>query len=158
MVAALYAVITWAVSPIAYGPLQLRLSEVLKSLVIWEPHLIAAFVIGNFLSNLLSPFAGPWELIFMPFANLVGATLCYLIGRRSPWAGAAIYALVIAAAVSFILSILIRAPFTVLFPSLLASEAMLIVGGLPVMRAVLRAVQPVRQRLMGQRGTPVSGV
>lgn len=151
MVAALYAVITWAVSPIAYGPLQLRLSEVLKSLVIWEPHLIAAFVIGNFLSNLLSPFAGPWELIFMPFANLVGATLCYLIGRRSPWAGAAIYALVIAAAVSFILSILIRAPFTVLFPSLLASEAMLIVAGLPVMRAVLRAVQPFRQRLAGSR-------
>lgn len=144
--AALYAVVTWAIAPMSYGPLQLRLSEILKPLVIWEPHLIPAFVIGNFLSNLFSPFAGPWELLFMPAANLVGAALCYIVGRRSPWVGAALYATVIAAAVSLMLSVLIQVRFGILFPGLLASEAILIVGGIPAMRAVLRALGPARRR------------
>lgn len=151
LIAALYTVITWALSPISYGPLQLRLAEILKSLVIWEPHLIAAFVLGNFLSNLLSPFAGPWELLFMPLANLVGATLCYLVGRRLPWLGATLYALIIGTAVSFVLSILIKVPFAGLLPALLASEFILIVGGLPIMRTLLRVIEPFRRRLMGSR-------
>lgn len=153
LIAALYTVITWALSPISYGPLQLRLAEILKSLVIWEPHLIAAFVLGNFLSNLLSPFAGPWELLFMPLANLVGATLCYLVGRRLPWLGAALYALIIGTAVSFVLSILIKVPFAGLLPALLASEFILIVGGLPIMRTILRALEPFRRRLGGREST-----
>lgn len=151
LVAALYTVITWALSPISYGPLQLRVSEILKSLVIWEPHLIAAFVLGNFLSNLISPFAGPLELLFMPLANLVGATVCYLVGRRSPWLGAASYAVIIGVAVSLMLSILIKMPFAGLLPTLLASELILIVGGLPIMRTILRAIEPFRTRLSGSQ-------
>lgn len=146
VVAALYAVLTYALSPISYGPLQFRVSEALKSLVIWEPHLIAAFVLGNFLSNLPSPNVGPWELAFMPFANLVGAWLCYTLGRRWPYLGAALYALIIAAAVSLMLSVLLGRAFAVLFPALLASEGILIVGGVPIMRAVLRAAEPARRR------------
>jgi uncharacterized membrane protein len=146
VVAALYAALTIVLQPVSYGPVQFRLAEVLKPLVIWEPHLIAAFVIGNFLSNLTSPYAGPWELLFMPFANLVGAWLCYAVGRRWPYAGAAIYALVIAAAVSLMLSVLLNLPFVALFPPLLASEVILIVGGVPLMRAVLRSAERARRR------------
>ena len=76
VVAAAYAALTYLLGPISYGPLQFRLAEILKPLVIWEPHLIPAFVLGNFLSNLSSPFAGPWELIWMPLANLIGAWGC----------------------------------------------------------------------------------
>jgi uncharacterized membrane protein len=146
IVAGVYAVLTWLLAPASYGPLQLRVPEILKSLVIWEPHLIAAFVIGNFLSNLFSPYTGPWELIFMPLANLVGATLCYVIGRRQVWVGAAVYALVIGAAVSIMLSVLLQVRFGILFPGLLASEAILIIGGVPIMRGLLRVIDPVRRR------------
>lgn len=146
VVAALYAALTIALQPASYGPLQFRVAEVLKPLVIWEPHLIAAFVVGNFLSNLTSPYAGPWELVFMPFANLVGAWACYALGRRWPYLGAALYALVIASAVSLMLSVLLKLAFAGLFPALLASEAVLIVGGVPIMRAVLRAAEPARRR------------
>ncbi len=146
IVAAVYTVLTWALASISYLPLQLRLAEILKPLVIWEPHLIAAFVLGNFLSNLFSPYAGPWELIFMPLVNLVGGTLCYLIGRRQPYVGAAVYALVIGTAVSTMLSVLTQVRFVVLFPGLLASEAILIIGGVPIMRALLRAVDPARRK------------
>jgi uncharacterized membrane protein len=146
VIAALYAAVTIALNPISYGPLQLRVAEVLKPLVIWEPHLIPAFVIGNFLSNLTSPFAGPWELIFMPFANLVGASGCYLVGRRSPWVGAALYALVIAAAVSLLLSVLLKLGYALVFPGLLMSEMLLLLVGVPVMQAVRRTLEPVRRR------------
>ncbi|MGH2399005.1 MAG: QueT transporter family protein [bacterium] len=146
VVAALYAALTIVLQPVSYGPVQFRLAEVLKPLVIWEPHLIAAFVIGNFLSNLASPYAGPWELVFMPFANLVGAWACYALGQRRPYVGAALYALVIAAAVSLMLSFILNLPFVALFPPLLASEAILIVGGVPVMRVVLRSAERTRRR------------
>lgn len=146
VVAALYAALTIVLQPISYGPVQFRVAEVLKSLVIWEPHLIAAFVIGNFLSNLISPYAGPWELLFMPFANLIGGWACYAVGRRWPYAGAALYALVIATAVGLMLSVLLKLPFVGLFPPLLASEVILIVGGVPLMRAVLRTAERARRR------------
>lgn len=146
VIAALYAAVTIVLNPISYGPLQLRLAEILKSLVVWEPHLIPAFVIGNFLGNLASPFAGPWELLFMPFANLVGASACYVVGRRSPFAGVALYALVISAAVSLVLSMVLKLKYWFVFPPLLASESVLIIGGVPVMQAVRRALAPLRQR------------
>lgn len=142
LVAAAYAALTIALGPVSYGPIQFRVPEVLKSLVIWRPHLIAAFVIGNFLSNITSPHVGPWELGFMPLANLIGAALCAAIGRRSAWIGAAVYAAVIAGAVALMLSVLQRVPFAVLFPPLLASEAILIVGGVPVMHRIHRLSPP----------------
>lgn len=145
IVAALYAALTIVLQPASYGPLQFRVAEVLKSLVIWEPHLIAAFVIGNFLSNIPSPY-GLWDLLFMPVVNLFGASLCYGLGRRWPVLGAALYALTIASGVSVVLSVVLHRGFWVLFPALLISEAVLIVGGVPIMRAVLRAAEPARRR------------
>lgn len=150
VVAALYAAVTMVLTPLSYGPLQLRVAEILKPLVVWEPHLIPAFVIGNFLSNLTSPFAGPWELIFMPAANLVGALLCRAVGRRSPVAGAALYALIIAAAVSLLLSVLLKMRFALLFPGLFASEMILLLLGVPAMQAVRRALEPMRRRYAAQ--------
>jgi uncharacterized membrane protein len=146
IVAAAYAAFTVALAPISYGPIQFRIPEVLKSLVIWRPHLIAAFVVGNFASNLFSPNVGPWELGFMPAVNLVGATLCSMLGKRVPWAGAGAYALIVATGVAVMLSALLNVPFSVLFPPLLVSEAILIIGGLPLMRRIHEAV--------GQRRRP----
>lgn len=154
-VAAAYAALTIYLAPASYGPLQFRLAEMLKPLVIWQPDLIPAFVIGNFLGNLSSPFAGPWELGWMPLANLLGAWLCWRLGRVNAYAGAAAYAVVIAAAVATMLSVLLRAPFVVLsplgglFPWVLASELVLLVLGVPVMRPVHLALQ----RLVGERPT-----
>ena len=149
VVAALYAVLTWALAPISYAQLQFRVAEVLKPLVIWAPHLIPAFVLGNFLSNLPSPLPRPWELGFMPLANLVGATACYAVGRRWPWVGAALYALITAAAVSLMFSVLFSTvQYSRVFPWILASELILLLVGVPVMRAVWHAVQPTRHRVM----------
>ncbi len=152
--AAAYAALTVYLAPLSYGPLQLRVAETLKPIVIWEPHLIPAFVIGNFLGNLASPYAGPWELGWMPLANLVGAWLCWRIGRINAYLGAAVYAVVIGAAVATMLSVLLPAPFKGLLPPLLASEGLLIVLGVPVMWPVHLALR----RVLGPRETPTTGL
>ena len=152
VVAATYAALTIYLAPSSYGQLQFRFAEILKPLVIWEPHLIPAFVIGNFLSNLTSPFVGPWELGWMPLANLVGAWGCWRIGRVNPYLGAVTYALIIAAAVATMLSALLHAPFRVLFPPLLGSELILLLLGVPVMRSVHFALRRLRGESPGTAG------
>lgn len=150
VVAAGYAALTIFLAPLSYGQIQLRISEILKPLVIWEPHLIPAFVIGNFLSNLRSPFVGPWELGWMPFANLVGAVVCWRLGRLNAYLGAAAYAVIIAGAVSTMLSVLLPAPFRGIFPLVLTSELVVLLAGVPVMAVVHAAV---RRALGGPPGT-----
>jgi uncharacterized membrane protein len=153
VVAAAYAALTIYLAPFSYGQLQFRVAEMLKPLVIWQPDLIPAFVIGDFLGNLNSPFAGPWELGWMPLANLLGAWLCWRLGRINAYVGAAAYAVVIAAAVSTMLSVLLRVPILALsplgglLPWIMASELLLIVLGVPVMRPVHLALQ----RIFGER-------
>jgi len=143
VIAAAYAALTIYVAPVAFGPYQLRISEILKPLVIWEPHLIPAFVLGNFLGNLTSPFVGPWELLWMPFANLVGGWTAWRLGRLNAYLGATAYAVVIAAAVSLMLSVILHASLRALFPPLLVTEVLLIVLGVPVMQPVHAALRRV---------------
>jgi uncharacterized membrane protein len=143
VVAAAYAALTIYLAPVAYGPYQLRISEMLKPLVIWEPQLIPAFVLGNLLGNIGSPFVGPWELVWMPLANLAGGWVCWRLGRLNGYLGAGAYALIIAAAVSVMLSVILHASLRVLFPPLLVSEALLIVLGVPVMQPVHAALRRV---------------
>src|SRR3989442_3091608 len=84
VVAALYAAITIVLNPLSYGPLQLRVAEILKSLVVWEPHLIPAFLLCPLLNNLASPFARPWEPLFLPIPNLGRGSLSLPSRRRTP--------------------------------------------------------------------------
>lgn len=146
--AAAYAVLTWILAPVAYGPLQFRLSEVLRGAVVLRPRLAFAMAVGNFLANLRSPYAGPWELLFMPAVNLVGGLLAARVGRRHALAGAALYALVIAAAVGLLLHRVVGAPYLAATAAVAVSELVLVVGGMPVARALVRALQ----RVPGQNG------
>ena len=155
IMAALYAVLTWVVAPIAYGPLQFRVSEGLKGSVIKKKVLIISFIIGNALSNIFSPQAGIWEFVWMPFWNLIGGGACYLIANKLTYnfnykdgeynlfyfVGAFVYAFCIAFAVAFMLAILFALPFWILFPVLLLPEAVLIVGLTPVMTRVMNEIE-----------------
>lgn len=143
IIAALYAVMTLGLAPLSYGPLQFRVAECLKGITVWMGWpAVAGFTIGNFLSNLTSPYVGPWELIFMPAANLIGSLLCWHLGKLSSWLGAIAYALVIGTAVPFMLSRVVGAPFWALWPMILVPEFILIIGGLPVMRRISETLWP----------------
>jgi len=147
--ASLYAVLVWLLQPISYAVLQFRVAEALKSIVVVRKHLILAFVIGNFLSNLTSPFIGPWELGWMPFINLLGGSSAWFVGHKLKGCkgmalGGFIFALWIAFGVGLMLSVLFNLPFWLVFIYILIPEVILIVGGAPLMFKINKIIEKMR--------------
>ena len=66
MIAALYAALTVALSPLSFGPVQFRVAEALTLLPFFMPEAIPGLFIGCFLSNI----AGGFGLI--DISNFVG--------------------------------------------------------------------------------------
>ena len=134
VIGALYVVLSLAVAPFAFGPLQFRLGEVLKPLVIKYPATIPAFAVGVGLVNLFSPLAGALELILMPAVNLAGGALCWFAAR---WVGGAIgtyaasilFAVIIAAGVGAVLHFAAGLPYLASFASVAVSEVVLLLAG-----------------------------
>jgi len=134
VVGALYVVLSLLVAPLAYGPLQFRLGEVLKPLVIKYPVTIPAFAVGVGIVNLFSPQAGGLELILMPVVNLIGGTLCWFVARRiggvvGTYVASLIFALIIAAGVATVLHFAAGLPYLLAFGSVAVSEVVLLLLG-----------------------------
>ena len=134
VVGALYVVLSLLVAPLAFGPVQLRLGEVLKPLVIKFPATISAFAVGVGLVNLFSPVAGGLELVLMPLVNLAGGVLCWAVARHlggpaGTYVASAIFALVIFAGVATVLHFAAGLPYLVAFGSVAVSELVLLLLG-----------------------------
>lgn len=128
MAAAAYFVLTLAVAPISYGPIQFRVSEVLKPLALYNPAFSIAFLIGNAMANLVSPF-GPWDYVVMPIVDCCSALLCWRL-RRWPLLALMVQAMLISAGVAFFpLGMVLHVPFLPTFASVLFSELILLYVG-----------------------------
>jgi uncharacterized membrane protein len=139
--AALYAVLVWLFQPISFAAVQFRVAEGLKPAIAKRWTLAIAFGIGNFLGNLISPFAGIYELGFLPLMNVIGGLLAYAIARifgKNYFVAALVYAPVIALSVSWMLHALFNLPLEGLIPLLLAAELATMIGGAVVFRLVER--------------------
>lgn len=132
LVAALYAGLTIAIAPLSYGPVQFRISEALKALVLVQPWAIPGIMVGTFIANLFSPYVGPWELVWMPLTDGLGGLLAWWIGRRWPWAGLTLYALTTAGAVGLMLHVVAGFPFWLTMGTVLVGEVVCIPLGWPI--------------------------
>lgn len=74
VVAALYAVITLMFPALAYGPIQLRFSEVLVLLVFYNKRFIPGLLLGCFLANFASDMV-VFDVIFGTFASYLAFSL-----------------------------------------------------------------------------------
>lgn len=63
IIAAIYAALTIGLSPLSYGPVQVRLSECLTLLAFYNPRWVPGLTVGCFLANMGSPFGLPDMLI-----------------------------------------------------------------------------------------------
>ena len=92
-VAALYAVLTIALAPISYGPIQCRVSEALTILPVLFPQAVPGLAVGCLISNLYGS-ATVWDVIFGTLATLIAAvgTRCLrkvtVTQKRIPWLSA----------------------------------------------------------------------
>ena len=74
VIAALYTVLTLALQPISYGPVQVRLSEAFTLLPILLPEAVAGVTLGCLLANLLGGSMLP-DIVFGTLATLLAAVL-----------------------------------------------------------------------------------
>lgn len=80
LIAAIYAVVTLAIAPLAYGNIQFRISEVLVLLAVFDPLYIGGLTLGCLIANLLGP-NGPMDVIFGTLATLISVYAIYLTGK-----------------------------------------------------------------------------
>ena len=69
-IAAIYAALTIALAPISYGPVQLRLSEIMILLVLVNPRFKTGLILGCLIANLFSPL-GIVDVIFGTLATAI---------------------------------------------------------------------------------------
>ena len=122
--AALYAALVYVFAPISFMALQFRIAGVLRPAIAKKWILAFGYAIGVVVGNLFSPFAGPWDLLFMPVMSLLAGLLGYVVSKRfgnNYFVCGFVIATVIPVSVAFMLS-QFGSPFLVTFPYLLISE------------------------------------
>lgn len=83
MAAAVYVVLTVAISPLSYGSVQFRISEILVLLCVYHKDYAVSMTVGCLIANFFSPL-GIWDIGFGTLATLiavVGIVLC----RKNIW-------------------------------------------------------------------------
>lgn len=78
IIAAMYAALTFAVYPAAYGAIQFRLSEMLTILPLFYVEAIPGLTIGCLIVNI---FSGPWDMLFGTLATLLAALATYFLRK-----------------------------------------------------------------------------
>ena len=87
MIAAIYTALTIAFAPIAYGPVQFRISEALCILPFFTPAAIPGLFLGCAISNGIGVALGTAvlpDVIFGSLATLIGAVGSYAV-RKNRW-------------------------------------------------------------------------
>lgn len=80
IIAAIYAVVTIAIAPFAYGNIQFRISEILVLLAVFDPLYIGGLTLGCLIANLLGP-NGPMDVVFGTLATFISVYAIYLTGK-----------------------------------------------------------------------------
>ena len=81
VVGAAYAALTMALAPISYGPVQMRVSEVLCILPFFLPATTWGLFAGCAVANIISA-AGIWDVIFGSLATLFACLCIQALGQR----------------------------------------------------------------------------
>ena len=83
VIAAIYVVLTVIFAPISFGPMQVRIAEMLMILPMFTPAAVPGLFIGCIIANMLGG-AIALDVIFGSLATLIGVWGGYLL-RRNRW-------------------------------------------------------------------------
>ena len=135
LIAALYAVVTFAIAPIAYGAIQMRISEIIVFLAFYNKKYIPGLVIGCFIANIRSKL-GIWDLIFGTLSTVVVCFSMYYIRNIfiAAIAGSIITGIIIGAE----LTVLFADPFVVNFLYVFIGEVVVLMIGALLFKLVER--------------------
>ena len=123
--AALYPALVVAFSPIAFGVAQFRIAGILRPAIAKKWILSLGYGLGVLVGNFFSPFAGPWDLVFMPIMSIIAGLTGFLAAKsfkQNYFVSGAVTAIIIAFSLSFMFEQLGISPFSVALPMLLVTE------------------------------------
>lgn len=128
MIAAVYAVLTILISPIAYGAVQMRLTEIIVLLACYNKKFIPGLTIGCLLANLASPM-GLYDICFGTSATLIACIGMYY--GKNLWLGAFIGGIVNGVLVGIELYLAFELPFMInAFYVFIGEFAVLLIGAI----------------------------
>jgi uncharacterized membrane protein len=134
MVAALYAVMTWAIAPMSYGPIQLRISEVLVLLAFIDDTYIPGLFLGCIVANIASPY-GVVDVIVGSSATLLSV---YLINKSKNLFVASLWPTINCIFIGAEIFFLYHAPFWATSATIALGELIVVTGiGYPLFKYVI---------------------
>ena len=123
--AALYTVLVIIFAPISFYTLQFRLAGVIRPAIAKKWTLAIGYAIGVIIGNFFSPFAGIYELLFMPIMSFIAGMLGYIIAKKfnnNYFITGTVIATIIPLSVSWMLNQLFTLPIVATLPYLFISE------------------------------------
>jgi uncharacterized membrane protein len=109
LIAAVYGVGTYAIAPLAFGPVQVRVTDALLP-VSWNSRVgmsgVLGVTLGVIISNLISPYGLP-DIILGTVANLVVASVAYWLGRYQSSKALVLAALQASVVVAFLIGVVL---------------------------------------------------
>jgi len=137
--AALYAAMVVAFAPLSFYALQFRIAGALRPGIAKKAELAVGYAMGAAVANLFSPFAGVYEILFMPLMSLVAGLAGYYAAKRfngSYYVCGAVIAVIIPVSVAWMLMQLFELPILVTLPALLVSEQVINLLGAMTFKAI----------------------
>lgn len=98
ILAALYAALTVAISPISYGNIQFRLSEILIFLAFYDVRFIPGLILGCSIANLFSPL-GLIDVLFGTLATTLAVLGIFATGKLTKRSDAALFSVPVVGAI-----------------------------------------------------------
>lgn len=137
VIAAIYGLVTYALKPISYGPIQIRVSEALVLLPLLEDSAVLGLFIGCMLANILGGL-GVWDIYLGSLITLLAA---YLTSKMpSPILGAIPPIVLNAVGVSYYISVLYKLPYGLTAMYIGIGEFLAVAGiGIPLFYAIRRS-------------------
>lgn len=136
MIAVLYLILTYALAPLSYGPVQLRISEALTVLPILYAEAIPGLYAGVLLANIFGGL-GLWDIFGGSLVTLLAAWLTYK--HKNSWLAFLWPIILNAFLISIYLAFLYGMPYWLTVLSIGASEAVVVLGlGYPLITFLRR--------------------
>jgi uncharacterized membrane protein len=143
--AALYAALVYVTIPFSFGVAQFRIAGALRPGIAKKWILAIGYGLGVLVANFFSPFAGPWDLVFMPIMSLVAGLAGYFVAR--PFKGnffisGAVTAAIIAVSLSYMFEQFGMGPVFVNLPFLFVVEQAVCLIGASIFTVIDRRYHP----------------
>jgi len=145
IVASLYVVVTIIISPIGFGPIQFRVSELFNHLIIFNKKYFYGIVLGVFIANLLLSTMKVYDLTFGVAHSIISLFITIFLCKfvKNIYARLLTNTLVFTSMMWIIaisLNLAIEAPFLITYVTLAISELIILLIAIPVVTSLNKKI------------------